>query len=177
MVLAPSPEVVPVTFFGNIAAVQVPGASADTRIYYQNPDNSIQVMGVSGPFTTGRRFLSLLVVPAAEVQFNTLIAAVATRFNGGDFAEVHLFFISPSNVLSEYIGDSTGFRGGPTCTDCITALNFVVQSGNRVLYATGSSDPGSPALLRVGFISAGAPDTLTEVDYDVKTGWRIAVLS
>jgi hypothetical protein len=41
----------------------------------------------------------------------------------------------------------------------------------------GNSDPGSPALLRVGFISAGAPDTLTEVNYDATNGWRIAVLS
>jgi hypothetical protein len=86
MVVAPSPEVVPVTFVGNIAAIQAPATGADTRIYYQNPDNSIQVMAVSGPFTTGRWFFSELVVPAAEVQLNTLISAVT--IDGRDFSEV-----------------------------------------------------------------------------------------
>jgi hypothetical protein len=86
MVVAPSPEVVPVTFVGNIAAIQAPATGADTRIYYQNSDNSIQVMAVSGPFTTGRWFFSELVVPAAEVQLNTLISAVT--IDGRDFSEV-----------------------------------------------------------------------------------------
>ncbi|KAJ7633935.1 hypothetical protein B0H17DRAFT_1149855 [Mycena rosella] len=172
--ITPSP--IPLSFVGNVAAIQAPAGAADTRIYYQEPDNSIHVLLISGPFTTGRWFGSELVVPAAEVQFNTLIAAVT--IDGGDFTLAYLFFISPSNVLSGYIGTpAAGWVGGPACTDCITALNFVVQPGNRVLYAMGNDDPGSPAVLRVGFISAGAPDTLTEIDYDPTNGWRIAVLS
>ncbi|KAJ7862077.1 hypothetical protein B0H13DRAFT_1638869, partial [Mycena leptocephala] len=164
---------------GNVAAIQAPPAGGDTRLYFQAANNSIQQMAISGPFTSGHLYASRELVPANEVQANTLIAA--TTINGEDFQEVgfvHVFFISPSNVLSEYIfHPNTGWRGGPSCTECIDTSGYVVQPGNRVLYAMGNSEAGSLALLRVGFVSAGAPDGLTEADYNLTNGWRLAQMN
>ncbi|KAJ7763449.1 hypothetical protein B0H16DRAFT_1311173, partial [Mycena metata] len=156
------------------AALQAPPTGGDTRLYYQNADNSIQQISVSGPFTSGELYGTRVLVPADEVQANTLIAAA--MINGETF--VHVFFISPRNTLSEYIfRPGTGWRGGANCTECIDTEGYVVQPGNRVLYAMGNSDAGSLALLRVGFVSAGAPGALTEVDYDLTNGWRLAQMN
>ncbi|KAJ7769971.1 hypothetical protein B0H16DRAFT_1715607 [Mycena metata] len=174
--VGPSPDLIPVNFVGNIGAVQaIGGTPGDTRLYFQNADNSIQAVRVTGPFTTGRFFAQSPRIPADEVQANTLIAVVTI---GDDFQEVHIFFVSPANILSEYIFDTaTGWRGGASCTDCITVNAYAVEPGNRVLYAMGNSASGSPAILRVGFVSAGAPTTLSEADYDPVNGWRLAQLN
>ncbi|KAJ7769978.1 hypothetical protein B0H16DRAFT_1715613 [Mycena metata] len=175
--VGPSPDSIPESFVGNIAAIQATNdLTGDTRIYFQNADNSIEEIGVTGPFTSGRLFGQGLHVPADEVQGNTLIAAVT--IDGEHFQEIHLFFVSPANILSEYIFDTaTGWRGGASCTDCITVNAYAVEPGNRVLYAMGNSASGSPAILRVGFVSAGAPTTLSEADYDPVNGWRLAQLN
>ncbi|KAJ7256735.1 hypothetical protein C8J57DRAFT_1517369 [Mycena rebaudengoi] len=165
-----SPDITPVSFVSNVAAIQA--SSGDTRIYYQNADNSIQAIAISGPFTTGALYISVVIVPTNQVQPNTLIAAA---MRGDDFEEVHVFFISPLRILSEYIFTvTTNWRGGPNCTDCIDASQFVVQPGNRVLYAMENSAVGGQKNLRVGFVSAGAPNTLTEAVYDPVQGWRLA---
>ncbi|KAJ7196388.1 hypothetical protein GGX14DRAFT_574960 [Mycena pura] len=186
-----SADIVPVTFVGNVAPIQAPafwtGAlQGDTRIYYQNADGGIQATGISGPLTSGTFIFTQALVPASQVQGNTPIAAVtineaafqAVRFRvhlAHIGMQVHVFFVSPSNILSEYIfSEATGWRGGPSCTDCIDVQGFVVQSGNRVLYAMANEEAGSLALLRVGFVSAGAPDTLSEADFDAQNGWRLA---
>ncbi|KAJ7908911.1 hypothetical protein B0H13DRAFT_2015800 [Mycena leptocephala] len=137
----------------------------------------LSLRAISGPFTSGRLYAGDELVPANEVQANTLIAA--TTINGKISRRwVHVFFISPSNVLSEYIfRPSTGWRGGSSCTECIDTSGFIVQPGNRVLYAMGNTEAGSLALLRVGFVSAGAPDGLTEADYDLTNGWRLAQMN
>ncbi|KAJ6551458.1 hypothetical protein B0H19DRAFT_1073158 [Mycena capillaripes] len=168
--------VVPVFTSGNVAPLHSLIANNDTRLYHQNPDdNSIRVLEVTGAFTTGILFGSVELVPPGAAQPNTLIAAVAL---GLEFNEVHLYFISPSNILSEYIFTAaSGWRGRPTCMECIDVNQFAVQSGNRVLYAmVNENATGSTTKLRVGFVSAGSPTGLTEAVFDAVNGWQLGTL-
>ncbi|KAJ7213620.1 hypothetical protein GGX14DRAFT_393104 [Mycena pura] len=109
-----APNIVPLSPVGNVAAVQ--GTNGDTRLYSQNPDNTIQETAVSSTFNGGGHFY-----PCA--------------------------------------------RSG-----------FVVQPGNKVLYAIANDAAGSPATLRVGFVSAGAPATISEADFSPAKGWQVAQL-
>jgi hypothetical protein len=85
--------------------------------------------------------------------------------------------VSPTNILSEYIWtNAIGWHGGPSCTNCITRSGFVVQPGNKVLYAIANDAAGSLATLRVGFVSAGAPTTISEADFSPTKGWQVAQL-
>ncbi|KAJ7198204.1 hypothetical protein C8J57DRAFT_1105276, partial [Mycena rebaudengoi] len=154
-------------------------SSGDTRIYYQEADNSIGAVAVTGPFTTGRiegSPLGHIVVPAEQVLPGT---PIATAVLGDQWALVHLFFVSPAHVLSEWIWEAQkgAWRGGPTCSDCITVNGFTVQPGSQVLFATANNSPWSPALLRVAFVSAGAPNTLSEASFTTERGWQLAQLS
>ncbi|KAJ7021505.1 hypothetical protein C8F04DRAFT_972720, partial [Mycena alexandri] len=162
-----------ISFRGNIVVPQA--SSGDTRVYYQNADNSIGELAVSGPFTSGHVYFSTVRIPAAEVLPGT---PIATAVLGDNFAELHVFFVSPAHVLSEWIWSAAAvaWRGGPTCSDCITVNGFVVQPGSQVLYATANNAPSSPALLRVAFVSSGAPNTLSEVDFTTAHGWQLAQL-
>ncbi|KAJ7892413.1 hypothetical protein B0H13DRAFT_1625594, partial [Mycena leptocephala] len=157
---------------GNVAAVQA--TNGDTRLYSQNSNNTIQEIGVSSPFNGGgHSFGPDSLVPGAEALGGTPIAAAIV--NGTGFQEIHFFFVSPTNILSEYIW-ADAWRGGPSCTDCITRSGFVVQPGNKVLYAVANDAAGSPATLRVGFVSAGAPGTISEADFSPTKGWQVAQL-
>lgn len=82
-------------------------------------------------------------------------------------------------MLSEYIwqdtnptGTPNGVQGGPSCLDCITKEGFTVVPGSQVLYALGNPAANQ---VRVGFGSAGAPNTVTEA-VNSGSGWQIAVL-
>ncbi|KAJ6577648.1 hypothetical protein B0H19DRAFT_1370785 [Mycena capillaripes] len=146
-----SPDIIPINFIGPVAATQTPGGGGDTRLYFQNADGSIQTAGTSGPFTVGKTHDNVLMVPVGEAQLNTPLAAI--QIGDTDNLELRLYFISPSNILSEYIwskANNASWRGGPTCTDCITRQGFVVQT-NRVLYAMVNTDIGNTAKYRVGF--------------------------
>ncbi|KAJ7131856.1 hypothetical protein C8R43DRAFT_1207096 [Mycena crocata] len=173
---APKPEVFPVSALGNVAAVQsIP--SGDTRLWFQNVDRSISQIAASGPFTSGGRFESVFtLVPGSEVLSGTPIAAATV--NGTSLQEIHLFFLSPTNILSEYIWDNfIGWHGGAGCTTCITTNQFVVQAGSKVLYVMGNDAAGNTADLRVGFVSAGAPGTFSEVNFTPAKGWQLAQLN
>ncbi|KAJ6550999.1 hypothetical protein DFH09DRAFT_1086306 [Mycena vulgaris] len=166
-----SPEIRPLTFVGNVAAVTT-DLTGSTRIYYQNADNSIQESIISGPFVRGTFDGSTLLVPADEVLCGTPITA--TTISGTGFP-IRVFFVSPSYILSEYAWTGTTWVGWPTCGGCLTANQFTVEPGSTVLYALPNS-PGTPTPLRVGFVSAGQPGTLTEADYTVGKGWQLAPL-
>ncbi|KAJ6586320.1 hypothetical protein DFH09DRAFT_1143120 [Mycena vulgaris] len=160
----------PLTLVGNVAAVQATDLGGDTRLYYQNQDNSIQETSISGPFTSGTFEGTQVLIPANEVLPGTPIAAVT--LNGNAFQEIHVFFVSPSNILSEYWWNGQTWFGGPSCgSDCITQNQFAVQPGSKLLYAMSST--GGPH--RVGFVSAGNPGTLTEADI-TPSGWQLAPL-
>lgn len=118
-----SPEFGSLTFVGDVAA-------GSTRIYYQNPDSSIQESIISGSFVVGTFDASTLLVPADEVLCGTPI--VATTISGNGFP-IRVFFVSPSYILSEYAWTGTTWEGWPKCTGCITANQFTVEPGSTVL--------------------------------------------
>ncbi|KAJ7765274.1 hypothetical protein B0H16DRAFT_1717819 [Mycena metata] len=172
----PTSEIIPVSFVGGAAAVQAINANGDSRIYYQDYDNSIQEIAVNGPLTTGRSTGSSLRVPANEVLAGTPIAA--TTIAGNDLQQIHVYFLSPDYVLSEYAFGGGIWQGGPNCTDCLTANGLVVQRGSEVLYALGSLQaPSGTAFVRVGFVSAGAPSTLSEAVWSPGVDWQVAQLN
>ncbi|KAJ7761366.1 hypothetical protein B0H16DRAFT_1456113 [Mycena metata] len=125
------------------------------------------------------------LVPAEQVQPHTLIAAVIT--DGVDLTgyvvslpmrrQTHIYFVSPDNILSEYINPGGAWIGGPTCTTCIDGNRFAVQPGNSVLYALANNGPSEPAFIRVGFVSAGAPGALSEAVFTTANGWTLAQVS
>lgn len=88
---------------------------------------------------------------------------------------MRVYFLSPSNILSEYYFTiATGaFRGGPSCTECLTASGFVAVPGSQVFYAMEDAD----GIVRVGFASAGAPaGTLSEAILIPGNRWQVSQL-
>ncbi|KAF7293075.1 hypothetical protein MIND_01206900 [Mycena indigotica] len=184
---APSPKdssspttdsIFPISFVGNIASLQQTNFAGDTRIYMQQPDNSITELNINGPLSSARLVGTMTLVPAAEVQFQSLIAAVS--LDPGAFGvEAHVFFISPQNTLAEYFtANNQPWKGGVSCTTCIDRQGFAVQPGNRVLYAMSTQAPEGTGnfKLRVGFVSAGSPGTLSEAEFNPSTGWKLVQL-
>ncbi|KAJ6560621.1 hypothetical protein DFH09DRAFT_1316642 [Mycena vulgaris] len=168
-------NIFPITFVGSIVVPE--SSSGDTRIYYQKADNGIGEVAVTGPFTSGHVFGGNgNLIPAAQVLPGT---PIATAVLGDNWAKLHVFFVSPTHILSEWIWEAAlnAWRGGPTCSDCITVNGFTVQLGSQVLFATANNSPSSPALLRVAFVSSGAPNTLSEASFTTARGWQLAQLS
>ncbi|KAJ7101948.1 hypothetical protein C8R44DRAFT_641048, partial [Mycena epipterygia] len=82
-----APEIVPLSAIGNVAAVQ--GTDGDTRLYFQESDNSIQETAVSSPFNGGGHFSATIgLVPGNEALGGTPIAAV--HLNGAILQEVNI---------------------------------------------------------------------------------------
>ncbi|KAF8896007.1 hypothetical protein BD779DRAFT_1782262 [Infundibulicybe gibba] len=165
-------DVIPLSPLGGVGAVQ--GDNSDTRLYYQKSDGSINEYSVSNAFNAGNSTANIGLVPAGQAQLGTPI--VATTINGDFLQEIHVYFFSPSNVLSEWIwANGIGWRGGPSCTECLTTLGIAVVPGSKVLYAMGNPSTQS---LRVGFESAGFPGTLAEADKAGTAGstWQLAPL-
>ncbi|KIK61059.1 hypothetical protein GYMLUDRAFT_73490 [Collybiopsis luxurians FD-317 M1] len=160
-----------------MAGVEIP--SGDTRVYYQDSSNgSILQLGITNAFTVGQYFASEVLVPSSEARSNSPIAAAAlVNDETGLWEEIHVFFFSPENILSEYyyFTKTEVWNGGPTCTDCLTTKGFVGLAGNQMLYAMASSAT-TPPTLRVGFASAGAPNTISEA-VNTGNGWSLASLS
>ncbi|KAJ7050169.1 hypothetical protein C8F01DRAFT_1090335 [Mycena amicta] len=153
-------SIFPISFVGNISPIQQTNFAGDTRIYMQRPDNSIIEVAVGGPLSVGHVFSVETLVDAADVQFQTLIAAVT--LNPAAFqTEVHIFYISSNNTIAEVWTLNGVVMRGPTCSTCIDRQGFTVQPGNRVLYAmsTQAGESTGNVKLRVGFVSAGSPST------------------
>jgi hypothetical protein len=175
---------------GNVAAVQI--TTGDTRIFFQDSTGAIIIGGVSAPFLSGgRNGGNSVLVPAGEVLPHTPIVAITantatytgvrrlshhTHLAIPDCPQVRLYFLSRSNVLSEYIYPATiaqntgGFMGGASCTACLTMQGIVTSSTSPVLYAMAN-----PAFnqFRVGFVSAGQPTTVSEAE-NLGAGWQVA---
>lgn len=152
-----APSVVPFTTKSDIAIIQNPNGNGDSRIYYQPASGTITEYSLSGNFDTGKTKGTgpLAIVPAAQAFQGTPISAVVFK----DYVEVHVFFLSPQGILSEYYWSAaTSWKGGPGCAECVTALGIRVNG--RALSAT-LNPIGN--VIAVGFVSAAAPGTLTEV--------------
>ncbi|KAJ3827224.1 hypothetical protein EV361DRAFT_949124 [Lentinula raphanica] len=158
----------------NMGAVETP--SGNTRVYYQDSTNgSIVQLVISNALTEGGYVISNTWVPSKQVRYGSPVA-VSTIPNGdAHYEEIHVFFFSPDNVLSEYYWKGNGPVGGPSCSDCVTNSGFVGVEGSQMLYALASSDT-SPPTLRVGFVSAGSPNTISEA-VNTNGEWSVASLT
>jgi len=171
-----STDLLPFRSLGGIAAVI--RSPTETQIYYQNPDGGIWAydsMG-SNTFTNSHIFFNDPLVPAEEVMEGTPIEAVQMNFADGSFT-IHVFFISPTLTLSEWRFDfdptssaNTGWFHGPSCVTCITNAGFVVADGPKLAYFLADAPTN---LVRVGFVSAGAPGTLSEAVLDASGEWKL----
>ena len=92
------------------------------------------------------------------------------------FSQAHVFYYAPDNLLSEYYWSaslSPNWQSGPDCTACIQQAGFFGVNGSQVLYTFVDPDEN----LRVGFISAGNPETLSEaIGQTTNGGWSVAAL-
>ena len=90
------------------------------------------------------------------------------------FSQGHVFYYAPDNLLSEYYwSSSTGWQGGPDCTVCIQTAGFFRVNGSQTLYTFVDPDEN----LRVGFISTGNPQTLSEaIGKTTNGGWSVAAI-
>ncbi|KAF8896005.1 hypothetical protein BD779DRAFT_1667882 [Infundibulicybe gibba] len=161
---------VPLSPRGGVGAIQA--SNSDTRLYYQNGDGSINEISISNAFDSGHITANNTIIPANQAQLGTPIAAITTN---GDFPQgtIHVYFFSPSDILSEYIwATGIGWRGGPSCTECLTTSKIAVIPGSKVLYAMGNPLTRS---LRVGFESTRFLGTLTEADKsgDLGSTWKV----
>ncbi|KIK57523.1 hypothetical protein GYMLUDRAFT_46093 [Collybiopsis luxurians FD-317 M1] len=154
-------------------------SSGSTGIYYQNSTTGdIIAVGVTNAFTEGGQVWSFgTAVPSSEVRSNSPIA-VAAITSGTTNVETRVVFVSPHNVLSEYIyTDATGqWQGGPTCNTCITSDGFAVVPDSEMLYVlVTEASAGATPTWRIGFVSAGAPGTISEA-VNTGSGWSVAPL-
>ncbi|KAJ3773053.1 hypothetical protein FB446DRAFT_845111 [Lentinula raphanica] len=158
----------------NMGSVQLP--NGDTRLYYQDRNNgSIIEVVISNAFTIGQYEASLVLAPFSEVRSNSPVA-VSLVADGDTFLQVHTFFFSKENILSEYYWETgIGIQGGADCSTCVTSKGFVGVADSQMLYAMASSAT-SPPTLRVGFVSAGSPDTISEA-VNTGSGWSVASLT
>lgn len=169
---------VPLSPVGDVAAVQFGTGTpqAQTRIYYQhNNGNLIQHTVSPGPFTTSRTDNQNVIVNAQGVLWNTPIAVSAME-NGGQ--GIHIYYLDKNRVLSEKrFTSADGWRptASKRCPGCIQSAGFTVAEGSDALYAVQHSTNAN--VLRVGFVSTGAPGTLTEaVTTDFGVTWVLAPL-
>ncbi|KAJ7587579.1 hypothetical protein C8J56DRAFT_942139 [Mycena floridula] len=162
-------DAIPFAAFGSVAAIQL--STGDTRIHHQKPDGSIWQAAVSGVFFQGKFAVDQMIVPAGEALLGTPIASTVN----GNYADVHLFFFSPSLIVSEYMWTGTEWIGASKCPQCITSIGFLAAT-SQFLYAMENSITGAPAKLRVGFNSAGIPGGLTEAA-QVNGVWQLAVMT
>ncbi|KAJ7649221.1 hypothetical protein B0H17DRAFT_1022493 [Mycena rosella] len=151
---------------GDVAAVQI--TNGDSRVLFQDSTSNIVIARVTAPFLSGGTYIGIgPVVPAREVLPSTPIVAITA--NTATWTAIRIYFLSPANVLSEYIWAPGGFSGGPSCTRCLTAQGIVVQSG-KVLYAMANTEFNQ---FRVGFVNAGQPTTISEAE-NLGGSWGVA---
>jgi len=159
----------------NVAAVELFGTrDTQTRLIYQDSNGAIAQYGVvNGPFTTGQTQFSNILVPASEPILRGTPVAVTAIGNADQ--GFHVYFLGPDRSLKEYKWTaSVGGRYGNACPECIDHTGFTVAAGSNWLYAL--ENPSSN-VLRVGFVSPGAPGTLSEaVKINDGAAWQFAPL-
>ncbi|KAF5365217.1 hypothetical protein D9758_005443 [Tetrapyrgos nigripes] len=123
------------------AATGLVNGNGDTRIYYQSLDGGITQLCVSNAFATGGvTECNSTVVPAEEVLYGTPIAGTVVTAPNGAFNELHVFYLSPDHILSEWRWSSTvGARFGDACPGCVTHSGFQAVPGSQLLSFLSSS--------------------------------------
>ncbi|KAF8578216.1 hypothetical protein K439DRAFT_1639045, partial [Ramaria rubella] len=139
----------PTNYFGTgVAAKEL--NNGDTHIYYQGSDGTIYHTGGVGSMASGAKYCTgVILVPAADVCFNTPITFVSWGVSGGinSFNESCLYFIDRNNQVHKLsYSRSTGkFEPGS-----LNGQNYKATLNSGFLYTINTSG-GS---VRVGFQSA-----------------------
>ncbi|KAE9394680.1 hypothetical protein BT96DRAFT_923360 [Gymnopus androsaceus JB14] len=158
----------------NMGAI-APLPDGATWFFYQDTsNNSIIAVHISNALAAGGTLVSeQIFVPGSEVRsYSPIAVSGAVDSAGTGWQEIHVFFYSPDNVLSEYYNiHEVGVQGGPTCTTCVTNEGFVGAPDSQMLYTIETDTE-----VRVGFVSAGAPDTVSEAA-NSGNGWSVASLT
>ncbi|KAG6812903.1 hypothetical protein H0H92_015455 [Tricholoma furcatifolium] len=171
--------------FASIGDVSIVYAAAgnDARMYFQPASGTanagtISEYAISGPFDTGRRFGGFQgLVPASEVaQGSPVSATILTSLTNGfqevhessssfktlvvnSSLQIHVFFVSPAGILSEYFYD-TAWHGGAGCgSACVTSLGFKVNSST---IAPTANQNANASFITVTFKDANNPGTLSQ---------------
>ncbi|KAG1895503.1 uncharacterized protein F5891DRAFT_660541 [Suillus fuscotomentosus] len=133
------------------------------RVYFQNKDYQIYEMSLNDPKSTAYTLLKLTNsnIPAARI--NTPIAAVASN----DLEEIRVFYITVDSRVQEICYFKRhGWQKGATIGTAVENSTCLYAQGRFVHNET---------MLRVGFQSATAPQTITE-GCTTKDEWKIRVL-
>ena len=185
-----APDAAPLTPVGGVAPA--PLDSGLSEYYYQVSSGAIVGVEVSGPFETSSSTTSapFTRISPGQALFGTPIAtcssstAGATEYtnvrayetvNGcSSILQLHVFYFDPENLLSEFTWTpSIGWQNGSACTNCVQQAGFFGVNGSQVLYAYENSPAGT---VRVGFISAGSPQTLSEAVQSPNAAWSLTTL-
>ncbi|KAF5383961.1 hypothetical protein D9757_007358 [Collybiopsis confluens] len=152
-------------------------STGETRVYYQNSTTrGITALSVTNAFNVGHFETSIPLVPSGEVR-QSVPSPIAVASIGDPWTEIHVFFVSPTNILSEYIwtASTNTWQGGPSCTACLTSDGYIVSTSSNMLYALATTT-STCTTWRVGFVSAGVSNTITEV-VNTGSGWILAPLA
>ncbi|KAG0708518.1 hypothetical protein DFH29DRAFT_794890 [Suillus ampliporus] len=154
-------DLLPTNFVGTtMAAVQ--NEDGKFCIYFQNKDYQIYQMTLNDPRSRTYTLLKLTTSALPAARINTPIAAVAWK----NLQEIRVYYITVTGRVQEMISSQrSAWRKGET-------LGTAVEN-STCLYAQGRFN--NEVLLRVGFQSVTAPQTITEA-YTLKDGWKTRVL-
>ncbi|KAG1871743.1 hypothetical protein DFJ58DRAFT_762177 [Suillus subalutaceus] len=155
-------DLLPTNFVGTTMA-GVQNEDGRFRVYFQNKDYHIYEMSLNDPKSTtyDLRQLTTSTMPAARI--NTPIAAVAWH----DLQQIRVYYITVDNRVQEMV-----FTRGYDWQKGATLGTAVEDSTCLYAQYRFTTEP----LVRVGFQSSAAPQTITEALYNVKDKWKNRVL-
>ncbi|KAG2122350.1 hypothetical protein DEU56DRAFT_832402 [Suillus clintonianus] len=153
-------DLLPTNFVGTTMA-GVQNEDGKFRVYYQNKEYQICEMQLDDPNSTTYKTLKLTTgnMPAARI--NTPIAAVAWD----NLRQIRVYYVTVDSQVQEicYIQGGAGWHKG-------AHLGVAVENSTCMYAQHHSKEP----VLRVGFQSSTAPQTITETCY-YKSGWKTRV--
>jgi len=186
----------------DVVAVTDGTSSGVTHVYYQDKDDGdIKLLCTSTAFVQGGSQTCLtnsepqVAVPANETLYGTPLAVMNIVDGNGRFDGVspvmadkiqnfehadrniqnRLYYFTPNWTLGEFLENGVPSHG-IGCDTCITNSEFLIEFGTRALYAIGTT-PSNVFRRRVGFISRGNPNTITEASFNTNTNkWSLAVM-
>lgn len=156
-------DLLPINFVGTTMCAVQNDSDGKFRVYFQNKDYQIYEMSMNDPKSTTHTLLKLTNDHMPPARINTPIAAVACN----NLQEIRVFYITANSRVQEICySQRHGWQKG-------TSIGTAVEN-SACLYAEGRV-VHNEVMLRVGFQSAAAPQTITEA-YTMKDEWKTRVL-
>lgn len=156
-------DLLPTNFVGTTMCAVQNDSDGKFRVYFQNKDYQIYEMSMNDPKSTTHTLLKLTNDHMPPARINTPIAAVACN----NLQEIRVFYITANSRVQEICySQRHGWQKG-------TSIGTAVEN-SACLYAEGRV-VHNEVMLRVGFQSAAAPQTITEA-YTMKDEWKTRVL-